>query len=94
MLTANSSDYTETLPILEFDIEPANINWALLINDMKKAGISGPEQAISLGYQWSTLQRWWQGSEPSFNKGHSLLILHAKTCGITLTHQRLRESIY
>lgn len=92
MLTASSSDYVHTLPVSEFDIDPANVNWALLINDMKDAGLSGSKQALSIGSQWSTLQRWWQGSEPSFKYGHSLLILHAKTCGLTLTHQRLRES--
>lgn len=88
MLTASSSDYTQTI---ELDIEPVPVNWALIIQDMKESGLSGSRQALSIGSQWSTLQRWWQGSEPSFKYGQALLILHAKTCGITLTQERLRE---
>jgi hypothetical protein len=92
MLTAGSSDYLETVP-LEFDIDPINLNWALIIQDMKENGLSGSKQALSIGSQWSTLQRWWQGSEPSFRYGHALLILHSKVCGTHLTRQRLLESV-
>lgn len=88
-VTAGSSDYLWLLDNLA--IKQPEINWALLIQDMRDQGMSLSKQAFAIGSQFSTLQRWWNGSEPQFKHGHTLIILHSKVCGITLTHERLRQ---
>jgi len=87
--TANSSDYEWIISSIA--IEPANMNWALLIEDMRSREIPIGKQAEMLNTSYSTLQRYWQGSEPGFSTGHAILILHSKICGINITQQRLRR---
>jgi len=87
--TANSSDYEWIISSIAR--EPANMNWALLIQDMRERKVSINQQAEILDTTYSKIQRYWQGSEPGFSTGHAILILHSKICGINITQQRLRR---
>lgn len=89
--TLDSSDYQQ---ILMIDVYPAEVNWALLIDDITRHGIVPAQQAAMLGKGWSTLQRWLHGSEPRFAHGHQLLALHQKVCGPDLTIRRFEQMSY
>jgi len=88
---ANSSDYEWIVSSMM--IEPVQVNWALLIQDMRERQISINQQAEILDTTYSKLQRYWKGSEPGFSTGHALLILHSKICGLPLTQERLRRFV-
>lgn len=49
------------------------INWFIVINDLKKAGISGREIARRLDVSVSTVVMWKNGSSPSYEKGVKLV---------------------
>lgn len=87
--TIGTTDYAF---ILQIDVYPLDINWPQIIADIAERGVVPGRQAISLGKERSTLQRWKSGHEPKFGNGHSLLILHSKVCGIELTTQRMKEA--
>lgn len=87
--TAASSDYQYLLAI---DITPLHIDWKILIQDIRNKSMPYYRQAEALGVQWSTFQNWfYNGSQPIFQNGHALLILHTKVCGTRLTEQRFIE---
>lgn len=86
--TASSTDYVFIIDVIVY---PLKIHWPTIIDDMRERGISPYRQAKTISCEWSTFQRWKNGSQPLFANGHALLILHSKICGIALTQQRLFE---
>ena len=87
--TIGSSDY---LHVLTLNVYPKEIDWAVISDDIKGSGLCYFRQAIALGKEWSTLQKWRNGAQPRFCDGHALLMLHTKICGEELTKKRLGDS--
>lgn len=77
--------------ILEITIIPIRVDWSAILKDIKDHGLSYNQQALSIGVQYSTLQRWMSGAEPGYSYGHSVLILHSDVCGRESTLKRLKE---
>ncbi len=76
---------------LQIDIYPRKVNWTQIIQDMRHAGMIYSAQATALGKEWSTFQRWMDGSELKYGDGTALLRLHMTVCGEDLTIKRLTE---
>ena len=76
---------------IQIDIYPRKVDWQQILNDMKQAGMAYSAQATALGKEWSTFQRWMEGSELKYGDGTALLRLHMAVCGESLTIQRLNE---
>lgn len=89
--TVSTTDYTFIVDFEICPIKPIEIYWPTIIRDLADHGLCYRQQANSIGCEWTTLQRWKNGSQPRFNNGHALLILHSKICGIALTQKRLEE---
>ncbi len=85
----SSSDYVMYVSV---DVQTVDINWRDIIEDNYNiGGLPYTHQALAIGKEWSTLQRWLHGSQPSFAAGMALLALHSRQCGHEMTLQRLRE---
>lgn len=82
----------DTDSLLNITILPLRVNWPIILRDIKSKGLSYNQQALSIGVQYSTLQRWMSGAEPGFTYGHSVLVLHSSVCGKPFTLKRLSES--
>lgn len=74
------------------DIYPADIEWRLIIEDIRGKGLSYYAQAKAIGVTKSTLDKWRHGSPPNHAYGEAALELHARVCGFELTLQRRREA--
>jgi len=68
------------------------IDFPRVIEDIKASGPSYFDTCRMTGVGWSTLQGWRKGCEPRHSAGNSLLLVHAKHCGSTLTQQRIGEA--
>lgn len=68
------------------------VRWTDVMADLNAAGVSGYRVANLLACEWSTVQRWMQGSEPRHSYGAALLELHTRYCGACATQQRLKDS--
>ncbi len=69
------------------------LNWHGVAEDISQAGIKFTQQAIMLGREWSTFQRWLQGTEPKYSDAHAWLTLHTHMCGTAATQKRLNEPL-
>ena len=68
------------------------INWKVVIDDMRLMGVSGYQIAKRLEVSWSTVQSWRDCKEDvSYGAGKMLLRLHAQVCGSALTFRRMAE---
>lgn len=75
---------------MEFTPDMPKIDWRQIFNDMKAKGFSKTRAALTLGKEWSTVQRWVNGSDPAHLEGERILRLHELVCGADLTAQRRR----
>lgn len=74
-------------------IYPRVINWAQVVEDIKDNGLNYFGITRVLGVSWGCVQGWrTKGTEPRHSVGSSLLLIHAKVCGNTLTQQRINEA--
>lgn len=80
-----------TLGSTDYDPSQWNINWRLIADDIRDAGLNYGKQASVLGLKWSTLQRWVNGSEPKYSIARSWLVLHTHMCGSDKTQMRFEE---
>lgn len=76
---------------MAIDIFPPKVDWCLILADLREHNCSGYRVAITLGVEWSTVQRWSHGSEPGYGYGRALLRLHAMHCGAGMTLKRQIE---
>lgn len=60
---------------------PATPDWPAILADIHAAGVSYRQQAILLEVEYSTLQRWLQGTEPKYWMGNEILAMLLRTCG-------------
>lgn len=70
----------------------ARMNWHLIVADIRQVGCSGYQIARMMQVEWSTVQRWSNGSEPGWTYGHELLRLHEQLCGKNMTQLRLEQA--
>jgi len=59
---------------------PDPVDWFRLLCDLQGFGWSNADVARALNVPPGTLARWKDGSEPGFESGRSLVILHATVC--------------
>lgn len=59
---------------------PDPIDWFRLLVDLQGFGWSNADVARALNVPPSTLAKWKDGSEPGFECGRCLVILHAAVC--------------
>ena len=77
------------------------LNWRQIAEDIRGqqikqnhfTGMSFVQQAKTLGLEWSTYQRYLEGSEPKYSQANALLRLHSDMCGEASTQKRLSESM-
>jgi len=78
--------------LLSIDVTPLSPDWSQITRDMKEKGLPYYRQALAIGVEWSSYQRYMDGAHPGFGNGHAILILHAKVCGVEQTYTRLNEA--
>lgn len=73
-------------------VYPAKVDWAQILHDLRIANLTGYQVALMLGMEWSTVQRWQEGSEPRHSTGVALLELHRLYCSPAATQKRQSEA--
>lgn len=68
------------------------VDWRAVLEDLRGCECSGYRLAALLGIEWSTVQRWLQGSEPRHSYGVAILEVHTRFCGAAMSQQRLCEA--
>jgi hypothetical protein len=58
------------------------IDWAGIVNDLMRAGVSLPEIAAALKVSQGAPYRWLDGSEPKYSSAVLLLSMHRAKCGV------------
>jgi predicted transcriptional regulator len=74
-------------------IAPTLIPWRQILADLAQRGYSQAKVALGLNLAQSTVERWAQGSEPSFAYGRALLLLHQEVCGPDQTLERINQAV-
>jgi len=63
-------------------VRPEPVDWFRLLVDLQGFGWSNADVARALNVPMTTVARWKDGSEPGFESGRALVILHASVCEI------------
>lgn len=75
-------------------LSPVRIDFRQCADDIKaRTGMSYSQQAVEIGKEWSTFQRWLNGARPRHADGEMFLLLHSYSCGPDLTQQRRTEAL-
>lgn len=70
---------------------PEPVDWFRLLADLQGFGWSNATVARAMGVAPSTLARWKEGSEPHYEDGKALVLLHWQIC-LRPTEIRMGES--
>lgn len=66
-----------------------NTVWRIMAQDMEQRGMSLCRQAAEIDKEWSTYQRWLNGSQPRYFDALLIIELHSMVCGKEITQSRL-----
>ena len=83
-----NSTYGSTL----YDLSQWRLDWRQIAHNIRETGMSFRQQAETLGLEWSTYQRYLEGSEPKYSQGNALLTLHANMCGKNALNSVLKRT--
>jgi len=61
-------------------IQPARHDFAAMIEDLRRAGISHYKLGVMLERQTVQVQRWASGSQPKHYEGECIIAIHATIC--------------
>lgn len=74
-------------------VYPKKLPWGKILSDLRRNDLGPLQTSILLGVSHSTFQRWEKGTEPKHSYGVSILTIHSRYCGETLTEERIKESL-
>lgn len=63
--------------------------WYQMAIDMQERGMTFSRQAAEIDKEWSTYQRWLNGSQPRYFDALLIIELHSMVCGKEITQSRL-----
>lgn len=66
--------------------------WLKMAIDMHNRGMTYSRQAAEIDKEWSTYQRWLNGSEPRYWDALLIIELHTLVCGKEMTRLRLTST--
>ena len=71
---------------------PKIVPWNRVLCDLMDSGLTASAICELIDVQWSSLQRWRDGTDPKHSIGNAILRLHKRHCGAELNARRLAQA--